>query len=183
MSLKRKWTKTSSFLLPAAGLDVATLSEYNFENAYLNDLGYERPINDDYVDIFLVFNVEQYSAKIESFFNSLRRHSLFLDEYDIDERVVFRFKLLEEWKHIKQELTTSKYSTIDREYVKKFFNSMVIVKRDNWGNPIYGMSNNYRILTKHPSLRKEHEERLDVDIPEDLELWEKLHMREEILRF
>jgi hypothetical protein len=183
MSSKKKWTKTTSFLLPACGLDVATLLEHNFHNAYLNDDKYEREVDDNEIDIFIVFNAAAYDEEREDFFNVLRSHSLFLEEYDTSDHVVFRFKIDPKWNHVKKELSTSKYSKIDREYVDKYFGKSIITGRDHWGNPVFQTSNNWRILTKCPTLKEEWEEKLDVKISEDNELWEKLHPEEEIFRF
>jgi hypothetical protein len=184
MSSKKKWTKTTSFLIPATGLDVHILLEYGLINAYMNDHTYEKNKDDSEVDIYLLFASQQvYNKDYDYFYKTLREYECFLDEYEIEEGTVFRFKLEEEWKHIKAELSSSQYSKIDRKYVNMFFPPEIVYAKDMYGNPLTKKSHNYRILIKDPSLRDEWEEKLDVHISEDLELWDKLYPQEEILHY
>lgn len=188
MSLnKKRWSKTSSFLLPACGLDSITLQEYGLINAYLNDYLYERDDSDHVEDIFTVFDPTLSDENFEAFCKLMRSHSNFLDEYDVSfegsDLVVFRMKLNDQWKHIKSELITSKYSQIDRRYVQKYFKPRVFKGRDVYGQPKFEPSTNWQILTKAPELKDQLEESLNIDLPEEAEVWEKLHSEEEIFRF
>jgi hypothetical protein len=180
---KNRWTKTSSFLVPACGLDVAILLEYGFINAYLDDSNYNKTINDNNVDIFLLFEYNPSNINYEDLSSSLRKHENFLDEYDpCDGFIMVRFKLSDEWKHIKEQLLTSKYSLIDREYVKKYFNPKVIVGESIYGEYLYKDSVNYQILTKSPELKKRWEERLNLSFKDEYEVCSKLDMDEEVYR-
>jgi len=184
MSSKTKWTKTTSFLIPATGLDVHILLEYGLIDAYMNDLGFEKEEDDNEIDIYLLFSFQkEYSQITNDFFRSLREHENFLNEYEIEEGTVIRFKLDKEWEHIKLQLSLSKYSKIDRNYVNNFFPPMIVYSKDMYGNPLTKKSVNYKILTKDEELRKDWEEKLNVNISEDLELWDKLYPEEEILRY
>jgi hypothetical protein len=188
MSLnKKKWSKTSSFLLPACGFDAAVLQEYGLKNAYLNDYKYIREEDDEDIDVFIVFSPNKAEEDFEGFCKVMRIHENFLDEYDVEvsgtHYVVFRVKLHDKWAHVKEELITSKYSEIDRNYVQKYFKPKVFSGRDVYGQPIYKDSTNWLILTKSPILKEQLEEALDVVIDEDLEVWEKLHSSEEIFRY
>lgn len=89
-----KINKTTSFLLYAADLEADTLLNNGMTNAYLNDCGYERPQNSQTEDdVYLVFELDEFTEEFESFCTSLRKHKNFLDEYDTENSVVFRFKL------------------------------------------------------------------------------------------
>ena len=148
----KKWTKTTSFLVPACGLDVSLLIEEGFVNAFLNDEKHSKTL-DNVEDIYLLFKPDNLKEDFEYFCEVLRNHSNFLEEYDpIEGHVMFRFKLDSQWAHIKQELATSKYSAIDKEYVKEFFAQKVLVGIDFYGNRLYKDSVNYQILTKSPKL-------------------------------
>lgn len=175
-----KYTKTSAFLIYAAGLDPSDFPK-NFENAYLDDHQYIK--EDSEIDIFIVFHSpESYDEDFEMFCEVLRLADNFLDEYDIKDFVVFRLSLLKEWQHVKEELITSKYSKIDRNYVETFFPKRVYYGSDEFGRSLWKPSKNYQILTAAEELKVYWEERLDVEIPEDAEVWSKLSMEEEVFR-
>lgn len=72
---------------------------------------------------------------------------------------------------------------IDRSYVEKFFPPRIVCSYDPYRNPIYGKNNNYMILTKDPELKEHWERKLATSIPDDVELWEKLHPHEEEYRY
>ena len=177
-----RWTKTTSFLLPACGLDVAILFEHGFINAYLDDEGYDKSSSEE-EDIFLLFKPDSFESDFEILCEVLRNHPNFMEEYDPCEgHVIIRFKLNDKWKHIKKELMTGKYSQIDREYVKEFYNAKVVVGEDMYGNLLFKDSANYQILTKSPVLRGRWEERLGVTFKEDYEVCSKLVLEKEIYR-
>jgi hypothetical protein len=177
-----KWTKTTSFLLPACGLDVAILFDHGFVNAYLDDEDYDKQSSDE-VDIFLLFEPDDMGSNFEMLCEVLRNHENFLDEYDPEEgKVIIRFKLNDRWKHIKEELLTSKYSKIDRDYVGEFFKPKVVIGQDMYGNMLYKDSVNYQILTKSPVLKERWEEKLATKLYDHEEVCSKLSMQEEVYR-
>ena len=173
----QKYTLTTSLLLPAAGLDATLLVEFGFINAYINDAEYERVVGDQEKDVFVLLKPSSLDTRFEEYCAMLRGLSNYLDEYDIEGGfVMFRFKLLEEWKHIKDEFLTSKYSKIDRRYVNIFFPQYYASPEG------YVVSKNWQILTKAPELRAFWEEVLDTSIPEDFELWDKINPTKEVFR-
>lgn len=175
-----KYTKTSAFLIYAAGLDPTDFPR-SFENAYLEDKGYEKP--SEVEDLYIVFHAPKgYDEDFEDFCEIIRDVDNFLDEYDVPGYCIFRLSLLEEWKHIKEELKTSKYSKIDREYVEKFFPKKIYTGTDKYGKSIWKPSKNYQILTKADELLAYWEEKLDITLPEEAEAWSKLDLNEEIFR-
>lgn len=177
-----KWTKTSSFLVPACDLDVAILLDYGFINAFLHDESYDKK-NDNYEDIYLLFEYNSINDNFEDLCSVLRSHENFLEEYDPQEGyVMIRFKLNDKWKHIKDQLISGKYSLIDREYVKEFFNPKVIVGESMYGEYLYKDSVNYQILTKSPVLRERWEDKLGVKFKDEYEVCSKPDMKEEVYR-
>lgn len=177
-----RWTKTSSFLVPACDLDIAILLEYGFINAFLGDENHNK-LDDSQEDIYLLFEYNPINNYFEELCSVLRNHENFLEEYDPEEGyVMIRFKLNDKWKHIKQQLISGKYSLIDREYVKQFFNPKIIVGESPYGEYLYKDSVNYQILMKSPVLKERWEEKLGVVFKDDYEVCSKPDMEEEIYR-
>lgn len=177
-----KWTKTSSFLVPACGLDVAILFEHGFINAYLNDKKYNEETQLD--DIFLLFNPDLNCDEFEILCKVLRKKDTYIDEYDPEEgKVMIHMKLEDKWIHIKEQLMKSKYSLIDREYVKEFFNPKIVIGEDIYGNTLTKDSINYQILTKSNVLKEIWEERLNTTFKDEYEVCSKLNLSEEIYNY
>lgn len=183
-----RYTKTSSFLIFAAGID--SPSHPLFQNAFLEDEGFERPDNIT-DDIYLVFNTPYaFDYEFKEMCEYYRDLPNLLQEYeavDIERgepciKVIFRLQLLPKWKHIKEELKTSKYTKIDREYVNSFYREKVIIGKDNSGRRITEWCKNYKILTADISLVKELEEKLDITLPPDAEVLSKLNLDQEHFR-
>jgi hypothetical protein len=179
-----KINKTTSFLLYAADLEPDLLLKHGMINAFLDDTKYEKTNNSlNEIDIFILLKPNLFNEDFENLCCALRDHCNFLDEYDIDNSVVFRFKLSDKWKHIKNQLKSSKYSKIDKKYVEEYFSKKTIQSHDRFFNPIYKKSMNYMILTKDSELKEQWEEKLNITIPDEVELWEKLHLKDEVLRY
>jgi hypothetical protein len=182
--MSNKINKTTSFLLYAADLDPDLLLRYGMSSAYIDDHNYEKPLATlNSIDVFVEFDLANPTDDFEDTCMALRQHSNFLDEYEYEHSLIFRFQLSEEWKHIKEELLTSKYSKIDREYVEKYFPKRTVESYDQYLNPIYAKSMNHMILTKDEELRQKWEEKLSMTIDPELEVWEKVHLHEEILNY
>ena len=172
-----RYTLTTSFLIAAAGILFYMISNFNFINAYVDDYQYERAENDDIPDIFLIFDASDIQ-KITNVEKKLSQLPNFLDSYDTDcNKYVVRLALLDEWKHVKPQLMSSKYSSIDRTYVTKFFNP----GRLEAGT--YKKSINWQILTADNELKLEIEKSFNVKLDEGAEVWDKFQPTKEIFRY
>lgn len=168
----QKYNQTCCFLLVAAGIKWnEVFPTFGVINAYLDDHEYET--DDDITDIFVTFDNITVQGQWDRFQSWLTTKPNLLAVYTNGEVLVVRFSLLSEWAHVKGELMSSKYSKIDREYVETFF----------YNDYPQGASCNYQILTRDPALKNQREKELGVSIPDDCELWEKLHMNREILNY
>lgn len=171
------YTLTTSFLLAAAGIMFSILSSLNFINAYVDDALYERSEGSSTDDIFLVFDASNINTVIKTE-KILSSYSNYLDSYDTDcGKYVVRLAMLDEWKHVKEQLMSSKYSKIDRIYVNKHFNPGYMQ------GTTFKKSTNWQILVADNELKLEIEKSFNVKLEEDAEVWDKFQPHKEVFRY
>lgn len=79
---------------------------------------------------------------------------------------------------IVQPFLEGKYSKINRQYVNQYYKPFTM---NEHGERI--MSRNWMILHKHDDLRKEWENILDMNLPDDAEVWSRPTKYEEVYNF
>lgn len=182
--LKPDWNDTTRFLFPVLKLDVKTLKNYGFVNAYLSDHLYD-VLYDEH--LYLLFN-PAFTKDFDIFCNQLRSHQLFVDEYDClgdYGKVMFVFKVPEPFLELLDKFKAGQYSKFPKQYVDNFFK-----KYDENGK----LAVRWQVLTKHPDLITYWESRIcDKDkegkplkserLTPDAELWKAPNKKDEIYNF
>jgi hypothetical protein len=148
------------------------LNSYGFKDAYLGN--YQKTKDDWGKSIYLAFDINQMSGhnretllKREDFISITLDNDLLLFEFEIKEG---------DYLYVVLPFLEGKYSKISREYVERNFAK--ILPRNL--TPINKISNNWKVLTKHPDLKKYWEERIGVTFTEDMEVWSRPEKQDEI---
>lgn len=140
-------------------------------NTYVGNIHFE---GDD--DWGKYFHIQMSADTPSEILAELRNHSWYvIEEHFADPAsIMFTFQPdAEITSSILSPFIKGKYSQIDRGYVNKHFSYKV-----------NGMPNhNYLVLTKHPSLKAYWEERLNVTLPEDAEVWSKPEKKDEVFGY
>lgn len=159
--------KTTSFLLPILNLDQDFLWSIGFESAYIGDGIFDNEII-THPHLLLRFEKELYDPIIEN-------HSKFISSYTDGDFILIKFKFTEpQIQKIFTPFINGEYSKIDRSYVHQNFSRYT---SDNT------LSQNWRILTKDPSLKYYWEDRIGVLLPMEAEVWSKPNLEDEIYRY
>lgn len=169
-------TKTSSFLLPALGLDLNLLYSFGFLNSYISDS--KMSYGDDKKLIYLLFKCPENPESLqefEEFCSLLREQDNYIDEYDPEEgKVMVVMKVLDKWSKVYDQFIIGKYSNFPKEYVHQFFRPKVYVGLSElYKEPVWKDSVNWKILHRCDTLKHDLEKRLDVSLPQGAEVFSR----------
>lgn len=158
-------TKTTTFVLPTLDIPSDKLKEMRFLNSYL---GYK---TDN-------FETDKIYLRFPSSPEELKQHKFFVQEIQLDEGVLLVFNIPDEYvKSVIEPFIKGKYSEIDKEYVKKHFPRYYIIGVKPVRNP------DRQILDKCDKWRQWLSSELDIEIPEDQEVWDKPTPETEVLEY
>lgn len=164
-------TLTTSFIKNILDIPYKTLTQEGFKESYLG--AYHKTKDEWGKSIYLLFDLNQISP---TFRTELIKKPEYISAELIDSDLLLEFEVTENnYNTIVKPFLDGKYSKICREYVRRNFNE--VVKGTN-GKP--DLSNNYKVLTKHPDLRKYWEGRIGVEFTEDMEVWSRPEKEDEI---
>ena len=161
-------TKTACFLTPAVHINYSkTIYTGEYVGTYSGDVHYT---SDDTWGEYLFF---VYKETIdEELLNHFRSRPNYVTEYCPDKGLItFVFSFDEFTKErIVAPLLEGKYSKVDKGYVDRHFPNQHLHR-------LYG---NRMVFDRHESMRKMWEERIDVELPKNAEVWSKPLKQEEI---
>lgn len=161
-------TKTTSFIRPIIDIPYQTLINNGFEDAYLGM--YSKTKDEWGKSIFLSFKIERISEYVRKL---LINHSDFVSITIDKDLLIFEIKVnYEDYTKIIVPFLNGKYSQICRDYVTKNFPKILLNPRR--------ISSNWKVLTKHPDLKKYWEDRIGVTFTEDQEVWSRPEKEDEI---
>lgn len=172
-----KQTISRIFFVPTLNIPREALKENNFINAYIGDCNKEVNYENS---VYLLFQPEN-ATKFRHFLDEqYEQNKLIIEDYDYPERyVVVVYKLDEKWKKDFDIIRTGKYSTTSKGFQKLF--PRVIKLKDNLGRHNDQLSLQLRIFTKTPDLRQYWEDKFDVCLDEEDEVWEGWDEKNEVL--
>ena len=166
------WTKATSFLLPALGVNTKMMDNAGFLNCYLGDRTEGSPTLKGR-HLYICF-VPDLSEAANEFIANLKTDDLFVMDYmTADEHLMLVFKFPEVWSQAYDKFCTGNYSKMDRNYVKTYFKPKLFKGRDEYGSPIWELSKNWSILNADSIIKKQIEDDLDVKLPEGAEVFSK----------
>lgn len=172
-----KQTISRLFFVPTLNIPREALKENNFINAYIGDC--DREVNYEN-SVYLLFQPLN-TTKFRHFLDEQYEHNkLIVEDYDYsDGYVVVVYKLNEKWKKDFDIIRTGKYSTTSKEFQKLF--PRIIKAKDNIGLHKDELSLQLRIFNKTPDLRQYWENKFDVILDEEDEVWEGWDEKNEML--
>jgi hypothetical protein len=164
-------TLTTSFIKNILDIPYKTLLKEGFKDSYLG--AYHKTKDKWGESIYLLFNLNQISP---AFRTELIKRPEYISAELLDSDLLLEFHITEDnYRKIVAPFLEGKYSKICRDYTRKNFNEVAIGAN---GKPDF--SNNYKVLVKHPDLRKYWEERIGVEFTEDMEVWSRPEKENEI---
>lgn len=166
-------TKTSALLLPTIGLTYTWLSDHKFVNAFLKDKQTPHAYTDEKKYIFLLFDVETGTEDWQDLIDEIKDDSSYIGDYSVRGRTMVVMGVPQKWNEVYDKFVLGQYSKIPREYVKQYFKPRLYDGQDRYGLAIWRPSKNYLILTGSDLLRKQIEFDLNVELPEDAEVFSK----------
>lgn len=174
-----KPTISRLFFVPPLNIPLEALKENGFINAYIGDCNKEVNYENSVYLLFQPIN----DVKFRHFLDEqYEKNPLIIEDYDYsypEGYVVVVYKLNEKWKKDFDIIRTGKYSTTSKSFQKLF--PRVIKAKDNFGLSKDELSLQLRIFTKTPDLRQYWENKFDVVLDEEDEVWEGWNEENEIL--
>lgn len=159
-------TKTTDFLLPILDIKYSDLEAAGFENAYI---GHQQELDETGNNLYLKFKNKVSPTRAYSLNSNKFSHTL-------DEDLVAVYTLTNEEKDkIVAPFLEGKYSKLDEDYVKKNYAPKVIINGREYRDYCYD------IITRSTDLREYWEDRLNVSLGDDAEVWSKPILENEIL--
>jgi hypothetical protein len=161
---KRINTYTTTFLMPMIINIFPNRSKLGFINAYIGDHGHTR----QYKEALYVLCNPRFTADYMKFESMIEGHPLHLSTYDVKRGYVMHVisvppKYLEDYFNF----LLGEYSKFSSEYKALFKKG----------------TNAHMVVHKAPTLRKYWEKRLEMELPEDKELYSIWKPEKEIYRF
>ena len=149
-------TKTFTYILPLMAYFV-NVRKRNLVNAYVGDVNFPELTN----HIFLLYKFHGTKDFI-LYEETLEKSELFHTKYDPNKtHVMFIFNVPEDYQDVYDLYRAGKYSELPQDYKIQIFKFHNITSADH---------RVAKVLFKHADIREEWEEKLDVEIPEDMEV-------------
>lgn len=172
-----KMTATSIFMVPTLKIDRERLKDHNFINAYIKDINREVQYKKNAV--YLLFKPDNFNAFNYFVEGEYDRTVNIVEDYDYEGGYVVLVYVLDgrymdDFELIKQ----GKYSRTSREFQDLFPKVVKIIKNGLHRDEI---SLQHRIFKKTDDLRAYWEERMGIDLPDDMEVWEVFIEDNEVL--
>ena len=164
--MERKHTITSIFIVPTLSIGKEKLLDNGFINGYIKDAKREIQYEDA---VYLLFKPQDLD-KFRDFLDSeYERTKSIIDDYDYEEGyvvVVYEInpKLKDDINLIKQ----GKYSLTSKKF-QDIFPKVVKIKKNGLNRDEISLQ--YRVFNKTEDLIQFWEDKLGMDLPEDVEVW------------
>lgn len=172
-----KTTNTTRFLLRGLSLFKAELKQYGFINAFLDDKDHEHHYANSVYLLFQPHDLGTFEWFVES--EKMRTH-LFLEEYDYPKGyIILVYKFPADYMEDYRLFLRGKYSEFTEKYKELF-------PKENEGKTSKGLpfkepSFYVHVFSKSNDLRKFWEDKLDVNLEPNVEVWEVPSIERETL--
>ena len=172
-----KKTISSIFMVPTVGL----LKEIRDANGYLNAYSEDRIKNEPHEDcVYVLFRPNNLDKFREFLDSEYERTKDLICDYDYPNNlIILVYKLNPRFKADFHLIKMSRYSKTSPEFQALF--PKVIKYKTEEGLQRDELTLQVRIFKKTPDLRKFWEDKFDVSLPDDIEVWEGYHLENEIL--
>ena len=148
--------KTFTYILPMLQ-DYVKIKKENLINTYIGSQ--DRPDDNNHIFLLFKFSGEKEFLEYENYLTTTK---LYVDSYDPDKyHVMYVFKVPKKHQNVYDLFKEGKYSEFPQAYKVSLF------EFHNIKTPTHRVA---QVLFKHPDLREEWEEKLNIPIPEDSEV-------------
>lgn len=173
----RSSTVTTVFVLPILKIGRKKLDSVGFIEAFLFN-GEEQMVYDNCVHLlFRPSNMSKFNIFIE---DEKEGGAEIVDENDYsDKLVLLTYKLPARFKEDIHKIWLGKYSTVSKEYRSAIPST---VKTEIDGILVTHPSAQHMVFDKHPALRRQLENELQVQLPLDSEVWTKPNIDKETFK-
>lgn len=171
-----KKTATSIFMVPTLKINKDRLADHNFINAYIRDINREIQYKNA---VYLLFKPTSFSAFNYFIEAEYDRTPQIVDDYDYDGGfVVLVYALNPDFLDDFELVKKGKYSKTSAKFQEQFPKVIHIIKNGLHKDEI---SLQHRIFRKTDDLKEYWEDRIGMNLPHDMEVWEKFIEENEIL--
>jgi hypothetical protein len=171
-----KKTITSIFIVPTLQIGKDKLVDNNYINGYIQDsrkdVQYENAV-------YLLFKPEKIDVFREFLDEEYERTKSIVDDYDYEDGfVVVVYQLDKKFKKDFTFVKEGKYSKTSKEF-QELFPKVVKIKRNGLHKDEISLQ--YRVFNKTQDLKEYGEDKLAVELDDDMEVWEGFIFENEIL--
>lgn len=164
--MERKHTITSIFIVPTLSIDKGKLLDNGFINAYIKDakkdVQYENAV-------YLLFKPEDLDKFRDFLDGEYERTKSIVDDYDYEDGyVVVVYELNPRLKDDIELIKQGKYSKTSKKF-QEIFPKIVKIKKT--GLQRDEVSLQFRVFNKTEDLVQFWEDKLGIELPDDLEVW------------
>jgi hypothetical protein len=171
-----KKTITTAFIVPTLGISKEQLNINDFINGYSKDANRDVQYENCIYVLFRPSNVDRFRLFLEKEYERVK----VVDDYDYEGGyVIVVYELDKKYSKDFSLVRQGKYSKTSKQFQEQFSK---MVKINTGGNNFReDVSLQYRVFTKSKDLVEYWENRLDIKIDEDQELWNGFHEEMETL--
>lgn len=171
-----KKTITSIFIVPTLSIDKEKLADNGYINGYIKDARKDVQYEDCIYLLFKPKDLDKFRVFLDE---EYERTKSIIDDYDYEDGyVVVVYKLNERLDSDIKLIKQGKYSETSKKFQEIFPKVIKITKNGLRKDEI---SLQYRIFNKTEDLRKFWEEKLGVDLDEEMEVWSGFFEENEIM--
>jgi hypothetical protein len=176
--MDRKHTITSIFIVPTLSIAKDKLIDNGFINGYIKDINRDVQYENAVYLLFKPTNLDKFRLFLDG---EYERTKSIIDDYDYEDGyVVVVYEINTRLKNDINLIKQGKYSKTSKEF-QGIFPKLVKIKKN--GLQKDEISLQYRVFNKTEDLVKFWEEKLDVELPEDSEVWHGFFEEFEVLDF
>jgi len=164
--MERKHTITSIFIVPTLSIGKEKLLDNGFVNGYIKDV--KRDIQYENA-VYLLFKPEDLDRFRNFLDNEYERTKSIIDDYDYEDGyVVVVYEINPKLKRDVELVKQGKYSQTSPAF-QGIFPKVVQIKRNGLRRDEISLQ--YRVFNKTEDLVKFWEDKLDINLPSDVEVW------------
>jgi hypothetical protein len=174
--MERKHTITSIFIVPTLSIGKEKLLDNGFVNGYIKDV--KRDIQYENA-VYLLFKPENLDKFRNFLDNEYERTKSIIDDYDYEDGyVVVVYEINPRLKGDVELVKQGKYSQTSPAF-QGSFPKVVQIKKNGLRRDEISLQ--YRVFNKTEDLVKFWEDKLGVELPEDVEVWHGFFEENEVL--
>lgn len=164
--MERKHTITSIFIVPTLSIDKGKLLDNGFINGYIKDI--KRDVQYENA-VYLLFKPQDLDKFREFLDNEYERTKSIVDDYDYEDGyVVVVYEINPRLNADIELIKQGKYSKTSKKF-QEIFPKIVQIKKSGLRRDEVSLQ--YRVFNKTEDLVQFWEDKLGMELPEDVEVW------------